>query len=219
MAVSTGAPICELESISLVLAGSFNPSILQPQWFARHGLVGEAEANAAAIEIIRPEIVSLRLGPFLISATHEKASFETASVAFAQLLRDLVVGTFGILAETPIVGIGINRTMHFKMFDADAWHRVGHALVPKEPWKGAIDNAGTLSVTLRGARPGRRDAVLHVTVEPSLRVPTGVFFTFNEHASVSTAEDAIKVIDAHHRAVWDHAHKSALKILELGMPQ
>ncbi len=209
-------PVCELDAVSIVFAGNLNPSILQPQWLARHELVGEAEARDATIEIIRPEVVSLKIGPFLINATHERAAFEVASVSFSQLLTDLVTGVFAILGETPVTGVGINRTMHFKMFTQDAWHRVGHALAPKERWEGILDDAGTRSVTLRGTRPGRIGANTQVTVEPSNRIPMGVFFAFNEHAPVASVSEALSVINAHSSAVWEHALLSAKKLVKLG---
>ena len=51
----------ELGDASIVLVGSFNPRIFRPDWFARTGLVTEAEAGAANVEIIHPEITLLRM--------------------------------------------------------------------------------------------------------------------------------------------------------------
>ena len=51
----------DLGDASIVLVGSFNPRIFRPDWFARTGPVTEAEAGAANVEIIHPEITLLRM--------------------------------------------------------------------------------------------------------------------------------------------------------------
>jgi hypothetical protein len=43
---------CELEGASVVLVGSFNPSIFQPKWLSSRDIIQAAEGEEAKIQII-----------------------------------------------------------------------------------------------------------------------------------------------------------------------
>ena len=51
----------EIEGMSIVFRGDFNPKIFQPAWFAAQGLIRNEEADEAKIEIIHPTIVVFSL--------------------------------------------------------------------------------------------------------------------------------------------------------------
>ncbi|HEB80754.1 MAG TPA: hypothetical protein ENI71_02630 [Chromatiales bacterium] len=51
----------EYDDAAIVLLGNFNPRIFRPDWFGKHCLIGEAEADAASIEIIHPEICIFKM--------------------------------------------------------------------------------------------------------------------------------------------------------------
>jgi hypothetical protein len=105
----------DLGDASMVLVGSFNPRIFRPDWFARVGLVTEAEAGAANVEIIHPEItvlwmdrLRLRVEPGRLIATTEEAPFMPwrtswygLSVSFSVLSRSECWGSTGSYTSAP----------------------------------------------------------------------------------------------------------------------
>ena len=199
---------CELEGMSLVLLGNFNPSIFQPAWLARHGLVREEEAEHAVIEIIRPEVSIFSIADLKLLVQQDRFQIDTSAPEAASPLRDLALGTFRILEHTPISAMGFNRQMHFKMPSEKTWHTVGHRLAPKELWEGLVEEPGTRSVVMQAKRSGS-PATLHVKVEPSSRVRPGVYIGTNE----SFDEDGATFIDTL-SSTWDKAQREARQIAE-----
>ncbi|MBI5478902.1 MAG: hypothetical protein HY906_08605 [Deltaproteobacteria bacterium] len=179
---------CEVEGLSIVLVGNFNPAIFQPTWLARQGLISDAAATNAEIDIIRPELTSFKVGGLKLLVQLDRFQAEAVTPDEAGRVRDLVVGTFRILEHTPVRQMGINRHMHFRMASETVWHAVGHRLAPKEAWKGLLENPGTRSLVIEGQRPGSPSRRFAVTVQPSQRVQPGVYIGTNEHYEASGDE-------------------------------
>lgn len=185
-----------MEGFLAVLVGNFNPGIIQPAWLAYHQLILEDEFKKAEIEIIRPEIAIYRVGALTLRVLVERFQVESSTAECVGPMRDFVVGIFRLLEQTPISKFGINRNMHFRMPSSEAWHKVGHQLVPKELWRGIIDEPGTRSVTVIGKRHGSPSKHFQATVEPSVKIENGVFIGTNEHFEVggeSSAGNAIAI--------------------------
>jgi len=172
----------EYDALFLVLVGNFNPPIFQPAWLSRHGIVSEVEEEAAQIEIIRTEIASYTLGPFKFSVQPERFQVETHQPDQRFRLRDLVCNIFGLLPETPVTQLGINRAMHFSVADVDRWNHIGHSLVPKAViWDQLMTKPGTMSVSVRGTRETSKSKWVQFRVEPSGLVNPGLFVQTTEH--------------------------------------
>jgi hypothetical protein len=131
----------EIDAASVVLVGSFNPSIFQPQWFARQGLLPPAEADAAEIKVLVPQICHFETERFIVQVTNTNFLAASKANTSSPPLRDLVIGAFFILEHTPATAIGLNREMHFQMESEERWHRLGDRLVPKEGWRGVLGDA------------------------------------------------------------------------------
>jgi hypothetical protein len=54
--------IPEISGGTVVLLGSFNPKIFQPEWFARQKLLPQAEADASEIKVIGSTSLPFRDG-------------------------------------------------------------------------------------------------------------------------------------------------------------
>jgi hypothetical protein len=172
----------EIEGLAVVLVGSFNPTIYQPEWFARMGLIRDEEVmKDSKIEVIHSEIVSHTIGSIKIQAQSERFSASTVNASDYEVLRDLVAGTFKILTHTPIRMFGINFDAHFRMASEDAWHKLGDRLAPKEPWTKILKNPGMVTVTLEGKRQDDFAGYVRVKVEPSARIKPGVYIVVNNH--------------------------------------
>ncbi len=144
----------EIEGASIVLVGATNPAIFNPDWFLRHNLISEPDFKSAATELITPQLTILKIAGMKIVVQPERFQIETQSEDMLAPSRDLVLGAFGILNETPIASMGLNRHENYRMDSEDEWHKVGHVLAPKDKWKGLLDDPGTLSVQIQGKRPG-----------------------------------------------------------------
>jgi hypothetical protein len=202
----------ELDSPNIVLRGNFNPSILQPAWLGAHNLIRSEEAEKAKVEIIAEPVSSFTVDWLQLQMTHDRFS-ATSDAANARPLRDLVLGIFKLLEHTPLTSLGINRNMHFKMQSTDDWHTVGHRLVPKEAWERFLTKPGMLSVAVRGKPKARPHAVLNVKVEPSARVPDGVYVSINEHYQESGDGGGKKLLRVLETA-WDDAQREGKEIAE-----
>jgi hypothetical protein len=171
----------EIQSVSVVWLGDFNPKIFQPAWSAAEGLIRKQEAEEANVEIIHPEVVSFALEWLTLQVTRERFFASTSQEPYYEVVRDLVLGTFRLLRHTPVHKMGINTDMHFRMGSEEAWHAFGHRLAPKDLWQGILENPGMRSLTMEGRRPDGCKGYIRVKVEPSVRVHPGVYVNVNDH--------------------------------------
>lgn len=212
----------ELEGVTIVLRGAFNPRIFQPAWFASEDLVRKGEADAAEIEVIHKEIAVLSLGNFKLQVMEDRFTASTSDAPSVEPLRDLVLATFRLLRHTPIIQMGINTDAHFKLASEDAWHELGHKLAPKEHWSGLLENPGMKTLVMQGARPDEYDGHIHVRVEPTTKakVHPGIFVSVNDHCqleaeTVTGAEKILLILENGFEASVKRARDIAQKIVGL----
>ena len=192
-------PSLDVSAASIVLVGSFNPAIFQPEWFARNGLLPQGEVADATVQVIHPQVCQFETERFVFQVTLDRFSAQTKPNTTGGPLRDLVLGAFYILEHTPVTAIGINRMMHFPTGSEEAWHRLGDKLAPKDPWSAVLEGRPGLRTLeiLAQKDPTSKNAVM-VRVQPSVIVPLGAYFEINEHYSTA----------------GDDGLKSAMKILQ-----
>lgn len=207
----------EIDGVSVVLVGSFNPAIFQPGWLARHELVAVDEADAADVQIVSREVTQFSTELFDIQVTHDQFVATTARVPSFGMLLDLVVGIFERLRYTPVSRIGINRDVHVRMASEDAWHDLGHRLVPPGLWDSFLKNPGMRTVVVQGLRPDKRAGNVFIRVEPSGRVHPGVYIQQNDHFELGEAADdasaALEVLKQEWSASLDRAEEAFRQVL------
>lgn len=165
--------------VSIVLVGNFNPAIFQPTWLASKGLIRESEATSASIEVIHPEIAQFRAGWLHLAVTTTKFVASTADPAHRAPLRDLVMGIFELLDQTPTTRLGLNRSVHVDLTDDETWHGLGHLVAPKEPWAGILEKPGMRVLLMEGDRRDKRPGRTFFRVEPSQKFPHAAFIDVN----------------------------------------
>jgi len=168
------------EGASIVMIGSFNPSIFQPLWLGTQQLIRPEEARNATITTIQAEITDFSTEWFQLQVLQTRFTIVSADPRQYGPLRDLVIGMFAILPHTPITAIGLNRHFHFRMSSIDVWHKIGHLLAPKEPWHAIMKGPGLRSMTMLGRREEGNKGILEVKVEPSVKTQPGLFVEVNE---------------------------------------
>ena len=124
----------ETEGASIVMIGSFNPAIFQPQWLGAQQLIRAEEADNAKITTIQPQVADFSTEWFQLQVLQQRFMMITTDPRQYGPLRDLVMGMFAILAHTPVSRLGINRHFHFATPSIEVWHGIGHRLAPKAPW-------------------------------------------------------------------------------------
>jgi hypothetical protein len=186
-------PKPEFESVSIVLVGSFNPAIFHPTWFAQEKLIQREEADRADLKIVSPEVSVFSIGWLGLEVTQGRFAARTTQIQHIDSLRDLVLGTFGLLRHTPIIGMGINRLAHYRSANEEEWHKFGHRLTPKEPWAGILEKPGMRRVEIQGQRTDQFQGRVTVAVEPSskLKPGFGVSFEVNDHFENDVKEQGL----------------------------
>jgi hypothetical protein len=215
-------PQLEIEGLNIVVLGTFNPQIFQPEWYARQNLIGVEQAEKASIEFINPDISVFSIGWMRLEITRDRASFGTNQAQHFELLRDLVGSTFKILQHTPLSRFGINWVCHFRMPDIESWHKIGHKLAPKEPWAEVLQDPGMRDVMMEAKRPDKYAGKIYVTVQPSLIVQPGVYVMINDdfelgvEKGVETAPDKlIRILNSELSRSMERRTRINEKVLQL----
>ena len=225
----------EIDGVSIVLLGDFNPAILTPAWFVLQGLLPKGAEESADVEAIHPQIASFHFDWFgvRVATDHFVATTEQAPHV---RLRDLVAGAFGErLRHTPLRSLGINRYVHFRTGNPAARVRMGLALAPVEPWGewglglgSSAEDGGVTSLTMTRLRPeGRPEGDrINVTVQPSVKIDDrrlGVYVGVNDHYGDegSDRSGAMRLVDIledrfdkslkHSESIIDHLMSLAMK--------
>ena len=203
------AAVTEAESASIVLLGSFNPAILHPQWFAKHELIREGEAETAKVTVVSPDLTAVEFAWFTLQVMDRRFIVTTADPSQYRALAECVSGVFGLLEFTPIVAMGLNSERHVRIPKKDIWTPLEEELAPREVWTSVLpgprDGASALqTLSVVGDRPESPAERLSVTIEPSHRFQPGLFLHTNEHFSFSEGGDAREPM-AMLREHWDGA--------------
>ena len=181
--------IPEISSSSIILLGSFNPKIFQPEWFGRQGLLPQQQVDAAEVKIIAQQICHFETEQIILQVMENRFAAVAKPNANPVPLRDLVQGAFFILEHTPVTAMGLNRQMHFPTGSEAKWHKIGDKLAPKDGWNGVLEGRpGMLSLSILTDKAGPPPARYTVKVEPSTQVKFGVYFETNEHYQAPEAE-------------------------------
>lgn len=179
--MATQTQKAEIEGLSVVALGSFNPAIFQPFWFSGSDLIRSEEAEEAKIELLQQEVSSFSTEWFSLQVLNGRFAIETADPTKSRSLRDLVLGTFRILEHTPVHAFGFNKNQHFRMQTEDERHAFGNHFAPKKSWGDLLTRPGMRSLTIQGTREDCDADRLQIRIEPSPQVHPGVCIHVNQH--------------------------------------
>lgn len=209
----------QLAMVSVVTVGKFNPSIAQPAWLASEGLITKAEAEAAQIEVIHPEVADFTVpfseGALLrVQVLRERLHISTEDARLYETTRDLSIGILTLLRHTPVTKLGLNFDCHVSMASDEVRNALGQRLAPPTPWDGIVEKAAMLSLSMKSPRPDGREGHIVVKVEPSVRVPSGVLVAVNDHLDITAPDGhgAEKVVDVL-KTGWDVSIKRSREIV------
>ena len=191
----------EIEAVSIVLVGNFNPVIFTPAWFALHELLPERIAATAQLVLAHKAIVQFNAEWLRLEVTRDQFRAETVQAPHVRV-RDLVIRVFREhLHHTPVRAFGINRKVHFLVKSYAARDALGKKLAPVEPWGDlgrelGLDGeyGGLSSLRMTQSKPeGRPEGGrINITVEPSgsnwRHGRLGVYVACNDHYAIGGTE-------------------------------
>jgi hypothetical protein len=192
----------ELSGLSVVGAGSFNPAIFHPWWFAEKELIAQNAIEAALDKefVAVRELTSFTADWLAVQVTLDQAQFSTVEQGREFDLRDLTVAVFDLLPETPVNAVGLNADVHFRVADEEEWHALGDIFLPKDFWQPFFEEdtwkqrgeglkVGLRSLTVEAHRADI-PAFVRTEVAPSVRLtPHGVYIGVNAHFQLTQDED------------------------------
>jgi hypothetical protein len=204
----------DVRGCSIVLIGSFNPSIFHPQWFAKQNLLSEEQAKSANLKFVLPEVSQFETENFVLQVIAERFVLTSQAEASPALLKDFALGTFYVLEHTPVKMMGLNCMMHFDLRTPEIWHKLGDTLAPKAGWTDLEGRPGLLSLTIKSEREEPKGAIYHAKVESSMRFKQGIYFEMNEHYPAISEEEPLKELMGILDKRWEEMQNHAAKVID-----
>lgn len=175
-------PSIERQAASIVVLGSFNPSIFSPGWLVSENLLAREDIEDQEVGVIARNIARFRCAWLFCEVTFQKLRMVTTDPQEFSRLRDVVEGALRVLNHTPVAGVGLNREVHYQYSSSNEWHRLGDRLMPKEPWEGVLELPGMQNLQARGVRLDEYRGYVNIVIEPSTEVvPHGLRIEHNDH--------------------------------------
>lgn len=213
------------KTISVVVVGSMNPAIFQPEWLRSHKIIGEKETDAATdgVEVVHRDVTILNLTNMKLTVDASRFTLVVLQEPFEKA-KDFVVSCFSLLGQTPVTALGINRDMVIHCSDKEAWHKFGDYLAPKQPWSTLLGknemkerNGGLRTMIMeRTRRFDKRPGYIRVSLEALEHSQSDARINYNDHYDLSdkgrqvSADSAVKILEAN----WDECAKRSAEVFE-----
>lgn len=205
-----------IKTLSVVIVGDFNPNILQPYWLSSKKLISEDEASAALLENIHPEISSFSLDWVRIEMTRKRCEFRTTKEPYFDAVKDLVIGVFGILRETPISQLGLNNIFELNLLDKQQFYDFGGRLTTLDLWNDSLSNPKLLQIEIvEEQRSDGNIGLRRVKVSSGMNAnaPLRVDVAINDHFELRNENgniDLISLIEEN----WENSARNSEQIVD-----
>lgn len=209
----------ESEEVTIVVLGSFNPAIFQPDWFIRKGFIAaeELEGDAVDIAVIHQDISKFENEWFLIDVNPTRLAIKAKLASRIDSVRDLVLNIFSTLSETPIISFGVNLIATYKCTNTDAWHHVGDSVAPKSLWEKATGqpkrDIGMKQVEVRVERTDDYKGNYNIKISPSNSSPPKFIIHTNDHIEYKEMGNETSEFSSFLANYWDISLEYQNKII------
>jgi hypothetical protein len=187
-------------------------------------LIGGAEADAAEVQVVSPEVTAFRLKWVSIQVLSQKLVAESRDRAHDVHLLNLVAGCFARLEHTPIRMLGTFCRGHYELSSEEEWHALGDRFAPKEFWRGVMSSSirdgtpGMRTLVIEGNRPGSSANWIRVKIEPSLQMSPGKYGIFielhEEHGVKEPDHETTSLLIRRLQGEWEPFLRTADEISE-----
>jgi|SRR5690606_18821411 len=208
----------QINLLSIVIVGDFNPVIIQPFWLASKKLIKEEEATNAKVELIHNELVKFQIGDWLhIQVTRERLEAKTAQEPYFDALRDLLISIFTYLRETPLRAFGINHSRHYSV-EEKQYYDLGDRIAPLSNWNDLFKKPEVLSVEiLQKGETNRPGGEIRLKIQPSDSLKKRFCFmtNINDHTVVKDTVALIQLLKDNWNSSFALANKVELTLEKL----
>ena len=225
----------EIFTSVIVVLGDFNPAIFTPDWFERNNLIGEGDATVAREggtgkqPLISRQVSNFETEWFTLQVLDSQLSLTSRNV-LNPAFKDLTVGIFQLLSQTPVRAIGLNFIGHFKFNTMENLHKVGDTFAPKNIWNTLYpDNfyTGLEKLTIRIQNGSRESGPVNndekrITLERSNNFKYGIALSINDHHDLTRdddnstpAERLVSIVEGQWESVWHDAERVFDKLLSM----
>jgi hypothetical protein len=210
-------PKKEIQELSIVLVGSFNPQIFLPLWFSNNNLIRREEAENAKIEIITNQASIFDTDWFRLVVLLDKYMLTTTKNSYFEEIKDLFKGTFQLLSHTPVKKMGINWKYHYRAHSKEEWNTFGDTLAPKDVWNKIFDKPGLRRIDIENTKNDNFPGIIRVQVEPSRKISgTGIYIYINDHYDIDEIEETenLSIIISEFESIWNASKAKAEDIVK-----
>jgi hypothetical protein len=203
-----------LETVSIVLLGSFQLDEFEPSNLWKLGCIETGEHEVGKIGLRLPDTFAIRYPSLHIVAEMTKIAVNsTVEEPVFERAKEFFLCFFSNSKNHAASALGINNDFHRRVENLERWHAIGHNLVPKATWHNALklQNAGLLSVAVESTRPDGENGAVKVRAEPSTLLRPGVYVQINDHFDLKAEngiEDALRIVNTH----WKDCRQRHLEI-------
>jgi hypothetical protein len=181
------------EGAAIILLGSFNPGIFQPDWLASQNLISSDEATAATEKedfIVSSDGTAFSTGWLQLQVTSERLQAVTHDPTSFLSLRDFVAGTLVVLEHTPCKQLGLDYLADYLTPSDSEWHSFGDKLAPKEAWRPlfAEGRIGMRSLVIEGPPLQGEGQLARIKLEPSMRLQPKLGIYLQTNLQIQTAQ-------------------------------
>jgi hypothetical protein len=195
---------------TIVLLGSFNPLILDPNWLLKQEVISEFdlhEVQDSGKALISRQVVLMEFRTFSLQVDQNRAQVAMSQEAETPLLlADVVVKIFGVLTHTPVSAVGLNHSAHRETAEGRA-EEILDRLAPHDTVNGLLPSITVESLTWHADRDDDYAGRLQLSVQPSIHVQ-GLFLDMNDHfdlGSAGTGDSAARLVNDE----WQRSLQSA----------
>lgn len=168
----------EQQEHSIVILGKFNAQIFSPAWFGMEGLLSRDEANEGEVRINSRGISLFKAAWLEVEVTDDRFKVLTRQTAYYEMLRDLTIGTFQSLNNTPVRAIGINFQTHLRLYTKDDLESFLNKLSPLKLLQKYFIAPDFERIAFRNPT---ENGHVRFSIEKSLLLEHGVYIDINDH--------------------------------------
>lgn len=174
------------EILSFVIIGSFNPQIFHPSWFLNEQLISKATADTITVSMNSTNITILKNDWFSMEVTNQTLKIQSNQEAYYEMIRDLVVGIFHILSNTPTRAFGINTSVNIEFDRRSDLLNSGKEFLNIENCSKFLDKPQLKNISIDGEKKNTNyKGFQKVTIQPSIEIE-GLFIDVNDHFDLSS---------------------------------
>jgi hypothetical protein len=164
---------------SIVLLGSFNPAIFQPEWFRANDILPASEIDVVLEGknrlILTNDATIVRFESLVLEVLQNRWSLATDRLDWRNDLGPITGSIFERLVHTPIGVVGMNVVEHKLVNNANLQETLGRWL----PLNQLADLVGTEHHVGGTVRAKWEEFNVSLMLEPSMKIPQAVYISQN----------------------------------------